>query len=81
MKIVMAKTAIDLLQPPLDVLPMEALSSQQVADACIRLLATRAKGTGGVIIIDRDGRPGVAFNTPRMAYGYVSPEGTFVLAP
>jgi beta-aspartyl-peptidase (threonine type) len=81
MKIVMAKTAIDLLQPPLDVLPMEALSSQQVADACVRLLATKAKGTGGLIIIDRDGRPGVAFNTPRMAYGYVSPEGTFVLSP
>ncbi len=81
MKIVMAKTAIDLLQPPLDVLPMEALSSQQVADACVRLLATRAKGTGGLIIIDRDGRPGVAFNTPRMAYGYVSPDGSFVLSP
>ncbi len=81
MKIVMAKTAIDLLQPPLDVLPTESLSSQQVAEACVRLLATRAHGTGGLIIIDHEGRPAVAFNTPRMAYAYVAADGSFVVAP
>jgi len=35
-------------------------------------------GTGGLILLDREGRPGFAFNTPRMAYGYVAPDGSFV---
>jgi hypothetical protein len=31
-----------------------------------------------LILLDRGGQPGFAFNTPRMAYGYVEPGGTFV---
>src|SRR2546425_1645994 len=45
---------------------------QGLAEACIRLLADRAHGRGGLILLDREGRPGFAFNTPRMAYGYVA---------
>ena len=32
-------------------------------------------------MIDREGNPGAAFNTPRMAYGYVEADGAFFVAP
>jgi len=69
MKIVMAKTAVDQLR-------VSGAQAQQVADACIRLLATRTKGTGGLILLDREGNPAVAFNTPNMAWGCIRPDGS-----
>jgi beta-aspartyl-peptidase (threonine type) len=69
MKIVMAKTAVDQLR-------ISGAQSQQVADACIRLLATRTKGTGGLILLDREGNPAAAFNTPNMAWGCIRPDGS-----
>jgi len=72
MRIVMAKAATDMLaagKPP-----------QQAAQACVELLARRGKGAGGLILLDRQGRPGFAFNTSHMAYGYVNPDGSFTLA-
>jgi L-asparaginase / beta-aspartyl-peptidase len=89
MKIVMAKMAADLLSDP------SALASQcqydapgrrhglaqAVADACIRKLAHRAHTTGGLILLDCKGHPAAAFNTPRMAYGYVEDDGKFRIAP
>jgi beta-aspartyl-peptidase (threonine type) len=75
MKIVMAKTAADLLRPLDGGAP---LSSQAAADTCVRLLADRAHGTGGLILLDREGRPAFAFNTPQMAHGYVSDKGELV---
>jgi L-asparaginase / beta-aspartyl-peptidase len=56
-------------------------TAQFVADACIRKLAHRAHTTGGLILLDRDGNPGAAFNTPRMAYGYVDQGGKFKVSP
>jgi beta-aspartyl-peptidase (threonine type) len=73
MKIVMAKTAADLLRAGKD--PREA------ARACVDLLARRAKGLGGLILLDRDGEPGFAFNTPHMAFGYSAGDGEFVVQP
>jgi beta-aspartyl-peptidase (threonine type) len=73
MKIVMAKTTVDLLRERIK-------QPQHAADAAIRLLASRAKGTGGLILLNRDGQPATAFNTPNMAYGYVLPDGTFFTA-
>jgi L-asparaginase / beta-aspartyl-peptidase len=70
MKVVLAKTAVDQLR-------MSGARAQQVADDCIRLLATRAKGTGGLILLDREGNPAAAFNTPNMAWGCVRPDGAF----
>ncbi len=70
MKIVMAKTAVDLLRDRIK-------QPQHAADASIRLLASRAKGTGGLILLNREGQPAAAFNTPNMAYGYVMPDGSF----
>jgi beta-aspartyl-peptidase (threonine type) len=75
MKIVMAKTAADFLRPPGGGLP---LSSQEAALAAVQLLAKRTKGTGGLILIDREGQLGFAFSTPRMAYGFVAPDGSLV---
>ncbi len=86
MKIVMAKMAADLLRDP-RVLPAHrkkrgpATIAQAVADACIRILERRAHATGGLILMDREGRPAAAYSTPRMAYGYVDPSGRFVIVP
>ncbi len=64
MKVVMAKTASDLLGTGLD--------PQAVAEKALALLAERTAGTGGLIIVDRQGRVGAAFTTPRMAYAFRS---------
>jgi beta-aspartyl-peptidase (threonine type) len=86
MKIVMAKMAVDLLHDPRAFLPHRKDSAavtigQAVADACVRKLAHRVHTTGGLILLDRDGLPAAAFNTPRMAYGFVLPDATFKIAP
>jgi beta-aspartyl-peptidase (threonine type) len=77
MKIVMAKTAADRLA-----VPTEPHNSAEIAFRAAResvqILAARGKGTGGLILLDQAGNPGYAFNTPRMAYGYVRPNGSFV---
>ncbi len=73
MKIVMAKTAADLLR--------SGAQSQDAAQECIRLLDRRAHGAGGLILLDRSGKPGAAFSTSRMAYGYLKPAGSFFIAP
>ncbi len=72
MKIVMAKTTVDLLtHGGSDV-------ASRAAETAVRLLAERGRGTGGLILLDRDGNPAFAFNTPRMAYGYVDASGSFI---
>ncbi|HKS67699.1 MAG TPA: isoaspartyl peptidase/L-asparaginase [Candidatus Acidoferrales bacterium] len=91
MKIVMAKMAVDLLaEPPGDPYQLrpkpEGSQPQQnqaqfVADACVRKLAHRARATGGLILLDREGIPAAAFNTPYMAYGFVAPDGRFHIFP
>jgi beta-aspartyl-peptidase (threonine type) len=86
MKVVMAKLAADLLRDP-RVLPPhrkkrgQATIAQAVADACVRILKRRADATGGLILLDREGRPAAAYSTPRMAYGYVKSDGRFAIAP
>jgi beta-aspartyl-peptidase (threonine type) len=101
MKIVMAKTATDLLScgtripacPP----PIGAQhaaphlgATPSTRDPCdlailaaretIALFAKKTHATAGLILLDRHGNPGFAFNTPRMAYGYVTPDGSFLTA-
>ena len=86
MKIVMAKTAVDLLGQTAICVdfpsgePCSVSSAQLAAREAIHLLAKRTHGTGGLILLDREGNPGFAFNTPRMAYGYVARDGDFVTA-
>jgi L-asparaginase / beta-aspartyl-peptidase len=86
MKIVMAKMAADLLTDPQVLLPHRQKSgthslAQAVADACVRKLSHRAHTTGGLILLDREGHPAAAFNTPRMGYGFVESTGSFKIAP
>jgi len=86
MKIVMAKSAVDLLrQSPICVDTPEgascgAFTANVAAREAVHLLAKRTHGHGGLILLDRHGNPGFAFNTPRMAYGYVATDGNFVTA-
>jgi beta-aspartyl-peptidase (threonine type) len=87
MKIVMAKTAVDLLRSR-----VTCVDPTGAADACdlssanlaareaVHLLGKRTHATGGLILLDRHGNPGFASNTPRMAYGYVAMDGNFVTA-
>jgi beta-aspartyl-peptidase (threonine type) len=86
MKIVMAKMATDLLHDQRVLLSHRKKAgplslAQAVADACVRKLAHRVHTSGGLILLDRQGRPAAAFNTPRMAYGYVEESGKFRIAP
>jgi beta-aspartyl-peptidase (threonine type) len=70
MKVVMAKTACDFLRPANS-------TPARAAQAAVQLLANRGKGTGGLILLNKNGYPGFAFNTPRMSYGFVNPDGSF----
>jgi L-asparaginase / beta-aspartyl-peptidase len=66
----MAKTAADFLRPA-------ASTPARAAQAAVELLANRGKGKGGLILLDKNGNPGYAFNTPRMAFGYVNAGSDF----
>jgi len=86
MKVVLAKSAVDLLRRPatcVDTPPnisCEASTADLVAREAVHLLAKRTHATGGLILLDRHGNPGWAFNTPRMAHGLVTPDGAFLTA-
>ncbi|HXX67647.1 MAG TPA: isoaspartyl peptidase/L-asparaginase [Polyangiaceae bacterium] len=66
MRICLAKSATDLMRCAVD--PEEA------ARAVIRRLDRRGQGTGGAILVDRDGRFGLARNTPEMTWAAVGAE-------
>ncbi len=63
MKVVLSKAACDYV--------LQGYSVQMAADKAIEVLARRAEGLGGIILIDRLGHIGVSFNTPRMARAWV----------
>lgn len=48
------------------------LSAQAAAEAAIRLLGERLDGSGGLIVIDRQGQVGFAHNTPHMSFGFLT---------
>jgi beta-aspartyl-peptidase (threonine type) len=64
-KIVMAKTVIDLMD-------MHGGQPQIAIEKALELLHRKVEGFGGVIALNKDGNIGVAFNTPRMARAYMS---------
>lgn len=66
-EVVLAKTVIDLMD-------RNGGQPQAAADQGIRLLAMKAEGLGGVILLNKDGNIGYAFNTPRMARAYRTSE-------
>lgn len=59
MKTVLSKAACDLMG--------KGSTAQSACRKAIRLLERKLEGRGGLIAIDRAGRPGVAYSTPRMA--------------
>lgn len=61
-KVVLAKTAVDLLRGGLH--PMEA------AKRAIEVLKAKVKGEGGLILLDRQGRVGYAWNTFHMPFAF-----------
>jgi len=92
MKVVMAKTAADFLRRPANAAGADANSSPAIlpksfardtatlaAREAVSILAKRTQATGGLILLDREGNPGLAFNTPRMAHAYVATNGDFVV--
>src|SRR2546426_10980680 len=86
MKVVLAKSAVDFLRlPPTCVdTPNNISCGPSTADLAAReaihFFGKRTHATGGVILLDRHGNPGFAFNTPRMAYGFVAPDSSFLTA-
>ncbi len=78
MKIVMAKTAADMLRRPAASGDAPDDVAMLAARDAVRVLAERGRGTGGLILLDREGRTGYAFNTPRMAYGFLTKDGSFL---
>jgi len=80
MKILMAKIAVDFLSRDRSGAGNAQALARQAAEDAVEVLARRGKGTGGLILLDRNGIPACAFNTPRMAYGYVLPDGVFATA-
>ncbi len=72
MRVVLAKTAVEMLRA--------GQAPDATARACTRLLHERGRGTGGLIIVGKDGTPAVAFNTSGMAYAYVAPDGSSVVS-
>jgi L-asparaginase / beta-aspartyl-peptidase len=63
MKVVLSKAACDFTA--------QGYNAQQAAAKAIGVLADRAQGLGGLIVIDRSGQIGVSFNTPRMARAWI----------
>ncbi len=63
-RVVLSKFAVDALANNLD--------PQDAARAAIEHLARRVGGTAGIILADRAGRIGFAFNTARMARAYIA---------
>jgi beta-aspartyl-peptidase (threonine type) len=62
MKLVLSKWAADRVEM--------GDAPQQVAEAAIDRLYTRLNGHGGIILLDSQGRIGLAHNTPRMAWAW-----------
>jgi len=73
MKVILAKTACDFLRPA-------GSTPTRAAQAAVQLLLRRGNGTGGLILLDKLGNPGYAFNTPRMAHAFVSPYNRLLAA-
>jgi beta-aspartyl-peptidase (threonine type) len=64
-KVVMAKTVIDLME-------RNHLDTPGAVREAIGLLERKTEGFGGIIALDKDGEIGIAYNTPRMARAYLT---------
>ncbi len=69
-RIQLARTAADFVAKLADQAPPQGVFSA-AAEAAIRVLTDRVKGRGGLIMIDRAGRVGFAYNTPHLARAFL----------
>jgi beta-aspartyl-peptidase (threonine type) len=67
----LARTATDLLATGCD--------AETAARTSIGGLGERVGGRGGLILLDRHGRPGAAYNTGRMPHGWVAEDGVVTI--
>ena len=67
MKLVLGKWAVDRVAA--------GNTPQHAAQSAIDYLFARLRGHGGIILLGPGGEIGIAHNTPRMAWGYATPEG------
>ncbi len=67
MKLVLGKWAVDRVAAQ--------SAPQQAAEQAIGYLFQRLGGHGGIILLDRQGRYGIAHNTPGMAWGVATAQG------
>jgi beta-aspartyl-peptidase (threonine type) len=70
MKLVLGKWAVDRVGA--------GSAAPQAADDAMAYLFRRLGGHGGIILLDPDGRYGIAHNTPRMAWGVQTVDGASV---
>ncbi|MBD3233865.1 MAG: hypothetical protein GF315_09095 [candidate division Zixibacteria bacterium] len=68
MKAALSKTACDYLA--------KNHLAQRSATLAVKEMENRWNGLGGVIVVDKKGNPGIAHNTPQMAYARISRAGT-----
>ena len=68
MKLVLSKWTADRVE--------QGLAPQDAAQHALFYLKSRLNGHGGIILLDRRGRIGIAHNTPRMAWALASPAST-----
>ncbi|GAC1393541.1 MAG: isoaspartyl peptidase/L-asparaginase [Ktedonobacteraceae bacterium] len=52
------------------------MSAREAAEATIALLGAKAEGTGGLIMVDRVGNVGFAWNSQNMVYAYLTQDMT-----
>jgi len=62
-KVVMAKTVIDLMD-------WHEMDPPKAAEEALKILKKKAAGYGGIIVLNPKGDVGIAFTTPRMARAY-----------
>jgi beta-aspartyl-peptidase (threonine type) len=55
-------------------------SAEEAARACVRLLAERVQGEGGLVLVGPAGPPGFAHNTAVMSRAWTRPDGTIEAA-
>ncbi len=67
MKVIISKAACDFIAG--------GMTAQEAADAAVALLAERTTGHGGLIVLDRVGRVGIAHNTPYIAHAIIAAGG------
>jgi len=68
MRVLLAKTATDAI--------LAGMTASEAAQFAIDLMYRRVGGYGGIIVVDRDGRTGFAYNTPYMAVAWADEDGT-----